>query len=357
MAEQTGGRAIFNSNSIDQAIQQAVKETSDYYVLAWRPDSQNERNGKSRIEVTVEGQPDLQVRLRRNYFVPTDQQPALADKQKAQEPGKSVSETQLLAALGSAHRQRALPTSLSVGFMKQPASGFLLQAAMQIDRSAFNFNPSAAEQKAIVDVIGAAIDDRGMIYTFKQVLTVLPNNATETAPMPVMWSQQLTVKPGLYQVRVAVRERQTGRTGSAMQWVEVPVVDQQRFSMSSLFLGERQADPHSTERGPQPIRIDVDHRFARTSVLRFQTYVYNAAHDRGAPDVLIEAKVLRGKEQVFAVAPNRIPPEVTKDPAWLPYWTEIGLDQLPSGQYTLQVSATDRATNRNTSQSISFSVE
>jgi len=205
--------------------------------------------------------------------------------------------------------------------------------------------------------MGAAIDDRGMIYSFKQVLTVLPNNSNESMAMPVMWSQQLTVKPGLYQVRVAVRERKTGRTGSAMQWVEVPAVDQQRFSMSSLFLGERQADPHSTERGPQPIRLDVDHRFARTSVLRFQTYVYNAAHKSGAPDVLIEAKVLRGRQQVFAVAPNRIPPEVTKDPAWLPYWTEIGLEQLPSGQYTLQVSATDRATNRNTSQSISFSVE
>lgn len=355
LAEETGGRAIFNSNSIDQAIQQAVKETSDYYVLAWRPDSQNERNGKSRIEVTVEGRPDLRVRLRRNYFVPPNQ-PAIAAKPKSQEPAKSIPETQLLTALGSAHVQRGLPTALSVGFVKSPGSQFLLQAAMQIDREAFNFAPGVPNQSAAVDVIGAAIDDRGLIYTFKQVLTVLPQNAAETAT-PVMWTQQLTVQPGLYQVRIAVRDRQTGHTGSAIQWVEVPAADQQRLTMSSLFLGERQAVVQANDQGPQTIRVDVDHRFARTSVLRFQTYVYNAAHTSGVPDVLIEAKVLRGSQQVFAVAPNRIPPEVTKDPARLPYWTEIALDQLPSGEYTLQVSATDRATNRNASQRVSFSVE
>jgi hypothetical protein len=171
-----------------------------------------------------------------------------------------------------------------------------------------------------------------------------------------MWGQQVSVQPGLYQVRVAVRERRTGRSGSAMQWLEVPAVDPNRFSMSSLFLGERRAGSPS-ERGPESIRVDVDHRFPRTSVLRFQTYVYNASRRAGAPDVWIHAQVFRGGQQVVAFAPNRIPPDVTKDPARLPYWTEIPLAQLPAGRYTLQVSATDRTANSNASQAISFSVE
>jgi hypothetical protein len=33
----------------------------------------------------------------------------------------------------------------------------------------------------------------------------------------------LPLPPGLYQVRVAFRDRQTGRTGSAMAWVEIPL--------------------------------------------------------------------------------------------------------------------------------------
>jgi hypothetical protein len=160
----------------------------------------------------------------------------------------------------------------------------------------------------------------------------------------VVWNQQLKVQPGLYQVRVAVRERQTGRSGSAIQWIEIPQPDQNRLSMSSLFLGERAGEVESEKsQGPKPIRVDVDHRFQRTSVLRFQTYIYNAARVAGP--------------QVLAMAPSKIPPEVTNDPALLPYWTEISLNRLPSGNYTLQVSATDRATNHHTSQTISFSVE
>ena len=161
-----------------------------------------------------------------------------------------------------------------------------------------------------------------------------------------------------HQVRVAVRERQTGRSGSAMQWIEIPQWDQQRFSMSSLFVGERvSASGVEATKGPQPIRVDVDHRFQRSSVMRFQTYVYNASRADGDPNVWIQAQVLRGNERMFSLAPNRIPPQVAKDPTHLPYWTEIPLDQLPLGRYTLHVSATDRATNNSASQTINFSVE
>jgi len=38
----------------------------------------------------------------------------------------------------------------------------------------------------------------------------------------VKWKQDLLLPPGLYQVRVAVRDRQSGLTGSAMTWVEIP---------------------------------------------------------------------------------------------------------------------------------------
>ncbi len=67
--------------------------------------------------------------------------------------------------------------------------------------------------------------------------------------------------------------------------------------------------------------------------------------------------VVRTNTEVVAVAPNKIPPDVSADAARLPYWTEISLEQLPAGRYTLEVSATDRAANSNASQTISFSVD
>jgi VWFA-related protein len=356
MAEETGGRAIFNSNSFEDAIGQAIQETSNYYVLAWRPDLENERTGKTRVEVSIEGRPDLKVRLRRNYYTPSDDSASAPPKKQASAPRRVPAEAELLDALASPYPDRTLPTSLSVGYVKN-AESYTLQTSMQISRDALNLN-FVIGNKAEVDVAGAAIDDRGLVYTFKQVLTVTPPEASQVSEPNVIWNQHLKVQPGLYQVRVAVRDRQSGRSGSAMQWIEVPRNDQNRLSMSSLFLGERGAAAEAAgSSGPQAIRVDVDHRFPRKSVLRFQTYVYNASRLLGAPDVWIRAQVLRGRQQVAILPANKIPPDVSKDPARLPYWTEISLEQLPAGRYTLQVSATDRAANTNASQSINFSVE
>ncbi len=53
IAEETGGRAILNYNAIGDGIEQAIRETSQYYLLAWRPDSEAQRQGKQRLVVTI----------------------------------------------------------------------------------------------------------------------------------------------------------------------------------------------------------------------------------------------------------------------------------------------------------------
>jgi len=355
LADETGGRTIVNSAALDDELEQAVRETSDYYVLAWRPGSENERSARARLEVTIPGRPDLRVRLRRTYNV--TQTNSRAVNARTATAANDTPEALLLSTLGSAQPLRTLPTSLSVGYVKTTA-GLQLQTSMQIPREAFNFDSSSGKPKSEVDVMGAAIDDRGLIYSFKQALTVTPQTTPESTHFPVVWNQQLTVRPGLYQVRVAVRERSTGHVGSAMEWIEIPSLAPAAFSMSSLFLGERPAAAtDGTVFGPQPIRVDVDHRFARSSVLRFQTYVYNALRNASAPDVWIKAEVLRGSQTVMVVAPSKIPPEVSTESWRLPYWSEIALNQLPPGLYTLQVSATDKTGGANASQRITFSVE
>jgi len=300
--------------------------------------------------------------MRRSYLRTSSTD--VAGSEKAKEKTAAITpEAQLLTALGSSQAIRTLPTSLSVGYVKSSEGELVLQASMQIPREAFNFDPEVAGQKSEVDVIGAAIDDRGLIYTFKQVLTVTPQEAQDLSELPVVWNQRLTVRPGLYQVRVAVREKASGRTGSAMEWIEVPATKPPQFSMSSLFLGERRAETAAANQsaGPLPLRVNVDHRFARTSVLRFQAYVYHPSRGKGAadgpPNVWISASVLRGNQAVMTVAPSKIPPDIAREPWVLPYWSEIALKELAPGYYTLQVSATDRNGGAATSQRMAFLVE
>lgn len=209
-----------------------------------------------------------------------------------------------------------------------------------------------------MDVIGTAIDDRGLIVSFKQLLTISPDSAAQKQGLPVLWNQQLSLKPGLYQVRVAVRERETGRTGSAQQWIEVPDLSQGGLQMSSVFLAERREATVEQAKEPRALLVDVDHRFARTSVLRYQTYIYNLGSATAvAPEVEIQARVLRDGRAVLTMPQGKVPVGEPANHARLPYWAEIPLADLPPGRYLLHVVATDRATRLSATQRVRFSVE
>jgi VWFA-related protein len=391
IADETGGRAILNSNTIDDAVLQAISETSNYYLLAWRPDSATARDAASPVKVSVKGRPDLRVRLRNSFVAPpaAGKQPEPAKqpnitKASSVEPvatandgsktGTTKAETtavkegatpvqmsdgDLVAALGALYPYRELPASLSVGYLNTSEQGPVLKVSMQLERTIFGLGQAGGGQKALFDVAGVAIDDRGQFASFKQLLTVIPDASTEDRTQPIIWHQQLRLKPGLYQVRVALRERASGRIGSAMQWIEIPDLSKGGFSLSSLFLGERTAESAAdaaADKGARPIMVDVDHRFARQSVLRFQTYIYNAARQSPAsPDVWIQAQVFRGQKPVMTTPLARVPN--VGDVARLSFWSEIALATLPSGRYTLQVTATDRTTNRAATERVNFSIE
>ncbi len=368
LADDTGGRALLNSNSIPDGIQQALDETSSYYLLAWRPETDEQRKGRARLKVSIKDRPDLRVRLRRNYFTAPTQPPTPSEKTKetpdqGSKPAATSTtlkpEAELLAALGSTYPKRSLPTSLAVGYLNTPDQGLVLKLSMQIERWAFNFDSSDAAQKRELDVIGAAIDDRGVIVTFKQVLTVAQDSTARKQGLPALWNQQLRLPPGLYQVRVAVRERGSGRTGSAQQWIEVPDISHGGLRLSSLFLAERPLSTGEQLSGPRTLMVDVDHRFARSSVLRYQTYIYNAAltGPNSTPDVEVQTRILRDGRTLITQPTQKVPTAPPADHARLPYWAEVSLADLPTGRYLLQVTAIDRAAKTSATQSTRFTVE
>ena len=85
-----------------------------------------------------------------------------------------------------------------------------------------SFDESDGKQQAVVDVLGVALDDRGQFSSFRQKLDIPREVVIAKDGRFINWRQTLPLPPGLYQVRVAVRDRKTGRTGSAMTWLEIP---------------------------------------------------------------------------------------------------------------------------------------
>lgn len=391
LAAETGGRAFLNNNSFNDAFRQAVDESSNYYLIAWRPETDAQRAGDSRIDVSVKGRSDLRVQLRRRYFTarassglkekprkqtavkdtsstatpsststatpspsptstPTESEssstaspesPSTSTPSLASPPGASAEppEKALRAALASLYPLKGLPLALSVGYLDAQGKGTVLAASMEVDTGALDFGDITSDTRfALADVWGVAIDDRGSFASFKQVLTLDHGPIHRFLRRFVQWSQQLQLPPGLYQVRVAVRDRRTGRVGSASQWVEIPQPTSP--ALSSIFLAEARQGT---------ALVNVSRRFRRNSRLRFQTFVYNAQGSAGS-DVTLRVEVLRDGASVLTLPEANPSRGASTDPARLPFSGEFSLAGLPPGRYVLQISAAAQSKTQSTQQ-------
>ena len=219
LADLTGGRSFLNANALRDGVSETLAENSAYYLLGWRPDRETQQPGRSTIQVSVSGRPDLKVRTRRNYFDFPEAQPNNTKSSIA-----ISAEDQLKLALGSLYAHRNVPTAVSalVGMTSQHAG---LEVTMTIDARMLTLETVSGKESAIVDVLGAAIDDRGVCSTFRQKLEI-PREILTRDPF-IKWKQFLPLPVGLYQVRVAVRDRRSGRLGSATTWIEIPQRERQ----------------------------------------------------------------------------------------------------------------------------------
>ena len=183
-----------------------------------------------------------------------------------------------------------------------------------------------------------------------------------------IYSYQFRLEPGLYQVRFAARDRQSGRLGSDMQWIEIPDLKKSGFTLSSLFIGERlkeeEASRATTTGGQEEsltrglMLIAPDRRFPRTTLMRFTTYIYNAKWSAAVPaDVALQVQVFRDDQPVITTPLSKVRTEGLTDHTRIPYAAEIALAQLPAGRYVLQVTAIDRAAKASAPRRVNFTVE
>ncbi|HEV7843566.1 MAG TPA: hypothetical protein VGO69_07695, partial [Pyrinomonadaceae bacterium] len=128
---------------------------------------------------------------------------------------------------------------------------------------------------------------------------------------------------------------------------------------SSIFIGERKMEAAAVKDtgAPKTVPVSVDHRFARSSSLRFQTYIYNAALATGSTDVMLRVQVLQNDQPVLSLPQGKLMANGATDLARLSYSGEIALNQLPAGSYTLQITATDQNSKKSASQQINFTIK
>jgi VWFA-related protein len=397
LARDTGGRAFLNTNALSSAVTTAVQESSLYYLLAWRPDSEEQRSPRFRqIEVSVVGRPGLLVRFRRGFGEVEPAQTAPQPKGGKQPPAVAKTPAdELRATLRSQYPVGALPVSVTLNFLNVPQRGSVLTTSLKIVTNRLALETVGDTQTANIDIAALILNDQGrVVSSFEDRLTMKVNSTDKSSPPDsVAYNHFSTIKPGLYQVRVAARDEKEGRAGSGFQWIEIPDLEANKLALSTLIVGERRLGAEGPPRidlnkpggdkDPfEQVRLNIDHHFSRTSHLRFLTYVYNAFGAKpvvptpespdssqanaamipasasvAGPDLAVQVQVFRDNEPVITDPLHKVSIEGIADLSRVPYAAELTLDGLRLGRYVLQVTVIDRIAKTSASQRFAFEVD
>jgi VWFA-related protein len=360
LAGDTGGRALRNQNYFDRWVNKVLDETSNYYLLAWRPsnEGQTASNFKN-ISARVIDHPEFTVRLPRG-FLKANPTPPPKPTVAAQVPAQSHQELQ--QALTSLHSRHEIPLSLSAVFLDTPDHGPVLTASVRVANDALSYDGTEGKQIATVDVVGVVVNDKGKpAGTFQTQLKINSSSSNNPAQdsSATIYNYRVPLGPGLYQVRIATRDKKSGQVGSAQQWIEIPDLALHRLSLSSLLLGLQNVGGTRAGAETPQVQFSTDHHFALNSHLSFLTFIYNAAlglDGKSPPNLWLQARLLRGG-QIVKTTPMKIVPVASQDFRRIPFGGEITLDSIPSGQYVLEITVDDQIAKTSVSQQTKITVE
>jgi VWFA-related protein len=354
IAYDTGGRALRGTNFFDRWVSAVLDETSNYYVVAWRPEKEEEKAPKFRnVKIAVVGHPDLTVRAPRGYVNGPKPPNAAIDKPAAAKAPKTP-EGELRDALSDFYPNAGLPTLLSLTYLNTPANGLVVTSSIEISGGGVTYG-SDGKQAATIKLAGVVLSDKGKIASsFKNQLNIDPPKAGGSDS--IFYNHHTPLTPGIYQFRVAARDERSGRVGSAIQWIVVPDLAKSKLTLSSVLLGGQVLEDKSKEGTPH-VQLSVDHSFGRASQVGYWVFVYNAKRDAaGKPQLLVETQVLRDGQTVLSSPQRRLNIEGQQDMERLPFGDELALKTLAPGRYDLKVTVTDSVAGTSATQVTDFVV-
>ncbi len=356
IASETGGRALRSTNFFDKWVSDVLDETSNYYIVAWRPEVEEEKLPKFRnVKITIVGQPELTVRAPRGYVTGPKTDPAATAKasdKPAPAKAPKTPESELRDALSDFYPAGGLPTLLSLTYLNTPSNGLVMTSSIEVMGKGVSYGDDG-KQAATIKLAGVVLNDKGKIASsFRNQLNIDPRSGGSDA---IFYNHPTPLTPGIYQVRVAARDDRSGRVGSAIQWIVIPDLTKNQLTLSSVLLGGQVLEEKSKEGTPH-VQLSVDHSFPRTSQLGYWVFVYNAKRDAaGNPQLTVQTQVLRDGQAVLS-SPHRRLNSGGQDALRIPFGEELALKTLSPGKYDLKVTVTDGVAGTSATQLADFVV-
>ncbi|HEY0428127.1 MAG TPA: VWA domain-containing protein [Pyrinomonadaceae bacterium] len=357
LAKQTGGTAYVNQNDLSGGVRSILDDQS-YYLVGYQPDSatfdaKTRRFNKLSVKIK---RPDVLIRYRSGFFSVAEENIAAKPTTKNLTPLQQISN-----ALTSPFAVNDISVRLNTLFGND-SGGSYVRSLLHVDAQDLKFTDDAdGSKKATFDVLAMSFGDNGQVvdqigksYTFNvkgaAYEKVLKEGFVYYFSFPVK-------KPGAYQFRVAIRDSQTAKVGSASQFIEVPNLKKNLLTVSSIVLenftreqwqaisdGEqKKVSNASVDLSTNPMNDTSLRKFKRGTILRYGFEVYNSRLD-GARKPNLSAKIRVFRDGALLLDGKQIPLDLDGqiDMERVKSVGAISLGgEMPAGEYILQIIVTD----------------
>lgn len=204
LATETGGIALLNTNALATGLGRVYQDTSTYYSVGVNL-SNVPGTGPRKVAVTV-SRPGATVRARRSY----------APRTPVERAGDVA-----VAALRSNISYQGIPVTLSTSPASKQKKYWAMPVVVTVPASGLTFLPDGQNFKASADVFFAVMDDSGNMSDIsrEEATFALPPEAPKDAV--VRYTASLQLRKGNARVVANVRDRETGRMGTARADVHV----------------------------------------------------------------------------------------------------------------------------------------
>jgi VWFA-related protein len=341
LAQQTGGLAMLNTNDLSGALDRIVDDTQGYYLIGFDtaiPGDQRWDPNDMRVRVKRDG---LTVRARRGLFGP-------ADKNL---PKDDVIEDPLVTAALSPFSTGAIDVRLTTLFAHDKKAGSYVRSLFFIDPAGLTFTDGPDGRKdADLTLLVMAIGDNGQsIGQLRRQLDLrlTADEYQQLRQRGLLYSARLPIRePGGYQVRAAVRDRNSEAVGTGAQFVEVPKVGKNQVALSGVVM----MDVTAASGTPTGLSTDVladgvlgepaIKIFRPGSEVAYTCEIYDG-RDKRDEGFVTSATLIRDGRPFYTTPPSAVSGAAgdATPVGTVPVGGKLSLGRgLPRGSYTLQVS-------------------
>ena len=348
LANDTGGRAFFDTNDFTKAYDRVQADTSTYYVLGYR--STNTRMDGRYRKITVKlNRPDVKLEYRTGYYGPRD----------FLHYTKEDKEQQLQDEMASDLPNTDVPVYLSTELFRSQEDKYFIPVSLVVPGSAIPFTPATEKDKASLDILGLVREKKTNfpVGNVRDTVKIALEGTQETRRQNVQYNTGFLLAPGTYHLKLVVRENQNGSMGSFETDLTVPDLKKAPLRMSTIVVAnQKSAAPK--KKSPNPLIRDgveiipnIAHVFRTDQNLYMYYEVYDPARakadEKGKPAsgirVLSSVQFFRGKVKAYETPLVEARELNTPDRKAAAFQLQVPLSQLKPGWYTCQVNVIDDA--------------